>query len=118
MTMVYHRNAWNYYVVGGLIHGLFRGGLFKTGSLHEVVQFHTDGAIARYYSESEWRTLASEFLDVHRIQVAGPKSHLLPLPGGRLKRAAAALIPAPLGRFFTHTCKCGLFLVSSLSSRS
>jgi SAM-dependent methyltransferase len=117
VTMVYHRNKWNYYVVGGLVHGLLRGRLFKTGSLHRVVQGQTDGAIARYYSEAEWRILAGEFLDVDTIQIYGAKSQLLPLPGG-LKRVAVALMPGPLSRFLTHTCKWGSFLVSSMSARS
>jgi ubiquinone/menaquinone biosynthesis C-methylase UbiE len=117
VTMVYHRNAWNYYLVGGVIHGLVRGRLFKARSLHEVVQLQTDGAIARYYSEPEWRTLASEFLDVDGIQVRGSKSELLPLPSGRLKWMAAALMPGPVARFFTHRCKWGSLLVSVLSSR-
>jgi ubiquinone/menaquinone biosynthesis C-methylase UbiE len=117
VTMVYHRNAWNYYMIGGVVHGLLRGRLFKAGTLHQVVQLQTDGAIARYYSEPEWSALAAEFLDVDGVQVHGSKSELLPLPSGRLKSAAAALIPGPVARFFTHTCKLGSFLVSSLSSR-
>lgn len=118
VTMVYHRSAWNYYLVGGLIHGILRGRLFKTGSLHKTVQLQTDGAIARYYSAPEWRALAEEFFRVDSVRVFGSKAELLPLPGGRMKQFLARMIPASLGRFFTNTCGLGSFLVSTLSVRS
>ena len=118
VTMVYHRSVWNYYLFNGLFHGVLRGRIFKTKSLHQVVQFQTDGAIARYYSEAEWRTLATEFFEVDAIRVYGSKMELLPLPGGRLKKLASAMIPCWISRFFTNTCKWGTFLLSSLSPRS
>ncbi len=118
VTMVYHRNAWNYYLIGGLIHGVLRGGLFKTKSLHKTVQSQTDGAIARYYSAAEWRALAAEYLDVDAIQIYGSKMELFPLPSGSLKRMASGIMPLPVARFFTNSCGWGSFLVSSLSARS
>lgn len=118
VTMVYHRNVWNYYLFGGLVNGLLRGRLFKTNSLHRTVQSQTDGAIARYYSVAEWRDLVSEFLRVDAVQIYGSKAELFPLPGGRLKRALTAVIPDRLTRFFTNRCGFGSFLVSSLSARS
>ena len=118
VTMVYHRNAWNYYVIGGLVHGILRGRLFKTGSLHKTVQLQTDGAIARYYSASEWRALAEEYFNVESVRVFGSKAELLPLPGGRVKEVLSKMLPAPVGRFFTNTCGWGSFLVSSLSGRA
>ena len=99
ITMVYHRSAWNYYVVGGLIHAILRGRLFKTGSLHKTVQLQTDGAIARYYSASEWRALAEEFFRVDSVCVFGSKAELLSLPGGKFKQILTGILPAPLGRF-------------------
>lgn len=44
VTMVYHRSAWSYYFLGTFAHGIARGGFFKQGSLHKVVQSATDGA--------------------------------------------------------------------------
>jgi ubiquinone/menaquinone biosynthesis C-methylase UbiE len=118
VTMVYHRSAWNYYVMGGLIHGIVRGRLFRTRSVHKTVQLQTDGALARYYSTAEWRALAEEFFDVDDIRVFGPKAELVPLPAGRAKQAAMTLLPAAVARFFTNTCRWGTFLVSSLSTQS
>src|SRR5262249_4878713 len=71
VIMVYHRSVWNYYLIGGLLHGVLRGCLIRTKSLHKTVQSQTDGAIARYYSVSEWRTLVAEYFDVETIQVYG-----------------------------------------------
>ena len=116
VTMVYHRSFWNYYMFGGFIHGVLRGGIFKAKSLHEVVQSHTDGAIARYYSKAEWRELTSEFFAVDAIRIYGAKAELLPLPAGRLKVGVSAILPSKLSRFLTNTCGLGGFLVSSLSS--
>ncbi|HYL83129.1 MAG TPA: class I SAM-dependent methyltransferase [Candidatus Angelobacter sp.] len=59
VTMVYHRNAWNYYVWNGLFQGLARGDVFRSRSIHSTMQRHTDGALARYYTIPQWRALAS-----------------------------------------------------------
>lgn len=117
VIMVYHRSVWNYYLIGGLIHGVLRGGLFRTKSLHKTVQSQTDGAIARYYSVPEWRTLVAEYFGVNTILVYGSKLELLPMPSGMLKRLAVAIIPSIVARFFTNTCGWGSFLVSSLTVR-
>ncbi len=118
VTMVYHRNAWNYYLIGGLIYGILRGGFFKTRSLHKTMQLQTDGAIARYYSAAEWRALVTEYFAVDAVLVYGSKLELLPLPGGSLKRVVSDMLPCRLARFFTNTCRWGSFLVSTLSARS
>jgi ubiquinone/menaquinone biosynthesis C-methylase UbiE len=117
VTMVYHRNLWNYYIVGGLVQGVLRGGLMKNKSLHGNIQNHTDGAIARYYSKSDWRLLVSEFMNVDQIKIYGSKLELLPIPSGRVKQAIAKAIPSSLARFCTNTLGMGSFLVSSLSAR-
>jgi len=114
VTMVYHRGLWNYYTVGGIMRGIAGGDLFRTRSLHRTVQRHTDGAIARYYSLSEWRRMASEYFRVGRMRVFGDKTDLVPLPGGRVKDAAMVLIPDRVSRFLTNRCRFGSLLVSSL----
>ena len=78
----------------------------------------TDGAIARYYSASEWSALVEEFFHVESVRVFGSKAELLPLPGGRAKQILTRILPARVGRFFTNTCGWGSFLVSTLSVRS
>jgi ubiquinone/menaquinone biosynthesis C-methylase UbiE len=117
IIMVYHRNFWNWYVINGLFRGLLRGELLRTKSLHKVVQRWADGAIARYYSISEWRNLVSEFFHIENIQIFGDKSEIVPLPGGKAKAIVMSLIPNNLSRFITNRCKMGGFLVSTLSKK-
>lgn len=38
-------------------------------------------------------------------------------PVGQLKRGIAQMMPAPVARLFTNTCRFGSFLVSSMTSR-
>jgi ubiquinone/menaquinone biosynthesis C-methylase UbiE len=117
VTMVYHRSLWNYYIMCGLFLGVIKGDLFKTKSLHKMVQKHTDGAIARYYTISEWRRLVSNYFCVKDMQIYGSKDELIPLPAGRVKKTILALIPNVLSRFFTNRCKQGGFLVSILENK-
>lgn len=112
ITMVYHRNLWGYYFVAGLLSGVLNGHLLKTGSIHKAQQKVTDGAIARYYTISEWRALVSEFFQIDTIQIFGSKTDIVPLPAGRLKGALLRAIPDNVGRLLTNRAKMGTFLVS------
>lgn len=114
ITMVYHRNFWNYYIIAGLFHGIFRGELFKTKSLHKIMQLQTDGAIARFYSIPEWQNLVSEFFTVENVLIFGGKSEIIPLPAGKIKQIIKNLIPNQFSRFFTNRCQMGCYLVSIL----
>ena len=114
VTMVYHRNFWNYYIYAGLFGGLLKGHLWQTGSLHQTRQHETDGALARFYSIPEWQALAAEFFTVERVAIYGSKPELVPLPRGRVKDGVLRLIPDSLGRFMTNRCRLGTFLVSIL----
>ena len=114
ISMVYHRSFWYYYILGGLFRGILQGDIFKTRSLHKTVQRWTDGAIARYYSISEWRTLVPEFFCVEDILIFGSKSVIVPLPGGKVKNVVMRCIPNNLSRFLTNYCKMGDLLVSKL----
>jgi ubiquinone/menaquinone biosynthesis C-methylase UbiE len=114
IIMVYHRNFWNWYIFNGLFRGVLQGEIFRAGSLHRMVQRWTDGAIARYYSEPEWRKLASQFFHVDSTLVFGSKSEIVPLPAGGVKNTIISLVPNSLSRFFTNRCKMGAFLVSIL----
>jgi len=119
VTMVYHRGLWNYYVCHGLLWGVLTGTLFRTQSIHKTVQAHTDGAIARYFTTDEWRSLASESFDVEKISICGSKSDVVPLPGGtNLKANAMRLFPDFLSRFLTNRLKMGTFLISRLRKKS
>jgi ubiquinone/menaquinone biosynthesis C-methylase UbiE len=114
VIMVYHRGWWNYYIMGGLIHGLLRGGVFKNGSLHKTIQSVTDGALARYYSAENWRQIVDGLFVVSYIVIMGSKPEVLPIPGGRVKQALMSVIPNILTRFMTNSCRMGSFLVSRL----
>lgn len=114
IIMVYHRGWWNYYLLGGLIHGIIRGGLFRTGSLHKTLQSVTDGALARYYNAPSWRRMVGELFRVDYILIKGSKPEVFPIPGGRIKSALMAVVPDSLTRFMTNSCGMGSFLVSRL----
>lgn len=117
IIMVYHRNFWNYYILAGFFHGILRGELFITKSLHKTMQRNTDGAIARYYSISQWKKLVIELFEVSAINIFGSKVELVPLPAGKIKQFVLSLIPNGIGRFFTNRCQMGGFLVSKLRKR-
>jgi SAM-dependent methyltransferase len=114
VTMVYHRNFWNYYIYSGLFGGVVKGNLFRSGSLHKVRQTEIDGALARFYTVDEWKQVVSEFFTVGDIRIMGSKTELIPLPGGSLKSAILGVVPNAAARFFTNTCGMGTFLVSTL----
>ena len=116
-TMVYHRNFWNYYVYSGFFGGIVKRHLFRTGSLHEVRQTEIDGALARFYTVPEWKTLVSGLFDVEDVRIMGSKSELVPLPGGKLKTAVLNAIPDSFGRLFTNSCKMGTFLVATMKKK-
>ncbi len=111
--MVYYRGWWGYYVME-TIWGIISGNLLKTKSLHKSVQLHTDGAIARYYSFSEWRALVNALFTVENIKTLGAKSDVLPLPSGKLKLIISKLLPNHLNRFLTDNLKMGTFLLSTI----
>jgi ubiquinone/menaquinone biosynthesis C-methylase UbiE len=117
VTMVYHRNFWNYYVVSGFFRGVLGGQLYKTRSLNGLLQQQTDGALARHYTEREWSDLVSDLFTVEYSRVFGMKVELLPLPRGRLKSALEQVLPDRMGRLFTNQAKLGTFLVTSLAKR-
>lgn len=114
VTMVYHRNPWNFYVIGGLFRGLLQGEFLKAGSLHNIIQQSTDGALARYYGAAEWEDFVSPFFDVEDVRIFGNKAEIIPLPGGSIKAGVMSLIPNQMSRFLTNQCRLGSFLVSVL----
>ncbi|MCW2504348.1 MAG: hypothetical protein JWO79_2632 [Actinomycetia bacterium] len=114
VVMVYHRSFWGYFVMSGLIRGLLTGDLLRTRSLHRTVQRGTDGALARYYSPREWRSLAAtQGLPVERLRICGDKPEMIPLPSGRIKTAILAALPDAVSRFFLNRLRQGSFLIAS-----
>jgi ubiquinone/menaquinone biosynthesis C-methylase UbiE len=114
IVMVYHRSLFSYYIITGLIRGIFLGDLIRAKSIHKISQYWTDGAIARYYSIPEWKELCSKFYHIEDILVFGQKSGLIPLPAGKIKDLILQLIPNSLSRFLTNKCQMGEFLVAKL----
>ncbi len=114
IAMVYHRNIWNYYLVG-FFYGLLRGDLIRLRSIHKVIQNVTDGGMARFYSIDEWRRVAGKYFRVDDIKIFGQKNEIIPLPGGKFKDSISKGIPGSVGRFITNRLKMGTFLVSYLT---
>jgi SAM-dependent methyltransferase len=114
VTMVYHRTLLNHAIRGGLYYGIAQGGFRRGQSLHELVQAHTDGALARYYSAREWRRLVSPWFAVERTRVFGEKAEMVPLPDGRWKRGLMRAIPDSLSRFASNGLRLGSYLVTQL----
>jgi 2-polyprenyl-3-methyl-5-hydroxy-6-metoxy-1,4-benzoquinol methylase len=111
-AMVYYRSFWSYYAFG-LLAGIGKGYFFRGSSIHEAVQKITDGAIARYYTPTEWRTeLENAGLTVDRIRILGMKSAILPIPGSRFKYKTLNIVPNRLSRFLTNDLRMGSFIVS------
>jgi SAM-dependent methyltransferase len=114
-VMVYHRSFLAYYIFNGFFRGILAGGLFKTGSLHELVQLSTDGALARIYRPHEWRTLVRERgLQLERWCVKGQKAELFPLPASGLKDLMMTMTPDAVARLLLNRCRQGSFLISTL----
>jgi SAM-dependent methyltransferase len=112
VAMVYYRSWWSYYAFGG-IRRLFLP-QFKGRSLHEIAQAGTDGAIARYYSRSEWRAATNGLFAAGSTRICGLKTDVLPLPPGRLKSSLEASLPDWLTRFMTNQLRMGSFLVAEM----
>ena len=113
VIMIYHRGWWNYYIIGAL-RGIISGDLIRTKSLHKSIQLHTDGAIARYYSVSDWKLLVKNLFRIDEIWICGPKSDIIPLPSGFIKKIVMNYMPIFLTKFLTSRLKMGSFLVSRL----
>jgi ubiquinone/menaquinone biosynthesis C-methylase UbiE len=114
IVMVYHRGLWNYYFTGALL-SIAEGGILKGRPLHDTIQQFTDGAMARYYSISEWKHLVADLFALRSVQILGQKTDLVPIPAGSLKNATLGLIPNRLSRFMTNKCRMGSFLVAKMA---
>jgi ubiquinone/menaquinone biosynthesis C-methylase UbiE len=112
-VMVYYKSWWNFYVCG-LLRGIFQRQFMKRGSLHHVVQGATDGAIARHYTQREWRHATSDFFHIESMQIYGLKSDIVPLPYSRLKQFLEHLVPDSVARFLTQRLRGGSFLVAHM----
>ena len=111
IVMVYHKSFWYYYFINGFVRGIILGKFFKLGSIHNVVQFYTDGAIARYYSINEWKTLIKNRFKIIKTSVYGQKLEAIPLPYSNLKLLISKICPSSLTRLFLNNFRQGSMLV-------
>jgi ubiquinone/menaquinone biosynthesis C-methylase UbiE len=109
-VMVYYKSWWHFYFCGSL-RGIFQRQFKKQGNLHRVTQSATDGAIARYYTMSEWRQVCKGLFEVDSAQIYGLKSEIVPLPHGRAKQFLERWVPDWVARYLTHDLRGGSFLV-------
>jgi hypothetical protein len=79
-----------------------------------VTQGATDGAIARYYSPSEWRRTGDGRFVVESVQIFGQKSEIFPMPRSRLKTFLEDIVPDSLARGLTNRLRMGSFLVAQM----
>ena len=104
--MVYHRGLL-YYMLG--LSGVW------TYGWQRAVQRRTDGALARYYSVGEWKTLAVQSgFRVRRIRILGAKQEAVPLPRGFLRSKLSRVLPDAVARGFLRSARLGSFLFSEL----
>jgi SAM-dependent methyltransferase len=111
--MVYYRSWWTFYVCG-LLRRAFQRQFRGERDFHRIAQAATDGAIARYYSLSEWRALTAGLFDIAAAKVYGLKSELVPLPPGGLKQALERALPDSLARVLLSRLRMGSFLVVTM----
>jgi 2-polyprenyl-3-methyl-5-hydroxy-6-metoxy-1,4-benzoquinol methylase len=113
--MVYHRRSLSglYCLVRGFLTGKF----FKGMSVQDVLNFYSDGYLARFYTRRELQEILARCgLSPVETRVLGQKSELLPLPGkgasGRLKRALLRAIPDGLAEDALSAVGYFLFMIA------
>jgi len=94
--MVYHKNSFRYWVLGGLLEGIIKGKLFRM-SLDDVNKSFTDGYIARHLTRKEAIKVFSLFSNIE-ISVLDQGDHFLPL--GKLYRVLERITPSRILSWF------------------
>ena len=87
--MVYNRNSFRYWLLGGLYYGIIKGRIFRM-SLEEVNKSFTDGYIARHLTKREARQLFSMF-NMKKFMILDQGDHFLPF--GKVNRVLEKVIP-------------------------
>jgi ubiquinone/menaquinone biosynthesis C-methylase UbiE len=90
--MVYHKNSFRYWILGGVYHGIIKGKLFKM-SLDEVNKSFTDGYIARHLTKKEAKDIFKMFSSI-KLSVLDQGDHFLPL--GKINRFLEKIIPGKI----------------------
>ncbi|MGA7711103.1 MAG: methyltransferase domain-containing protein [Rhizomicrobium sp.] len=113
--MVYYRSWWSYYLFA-FLKSILDGKLPRSSHIREVRQQTTDGAIARYYTRTEWDQFAGGFFTT-KSSVYGMCIEAIPLPHGMLKSFFARILPDRVARFMTHRLAMGSFLIAQMTKK-
>lgn len=96
-VMVYNWRSINCYI--GLLRGFLSGRLFRVG-VNAVLNYYSDGRVAKYYKRDEFKNLFEHDFDSIETLIYGQKTDLVPIPGrgilGKFKTALVRTIPDPL----------------------
>ena len=69
------------------------------------------------YLPREWRAATDGLFKIESIQIYGLKADVIPLPHGRLKWLAEAMVPDAFARFLTNRMRMGSFLVAHMRKK-
>ena len=114
-VMVYFRAPVRYYLVNGFARGILLGEFVSIGNIHRINQACTDGALARFFSLTEFAELLRGLFVVDRTMVTGQKADALPLPEGRLKAFLVERVPDRVTRELTERFGMGTFLIVEMT---
>jgi ubiquinone/menaquinone biosynthesis C-methylase UbiE len=112
-VMIYYRSWWHFYLCG-FLRRAFKNQFRERRSLHHAAQVATDGAIARYYTPSTWRSVTRGLFAVESVQIYGLKAEIIPIPHSGCKAFLEKLIPDWIARAMTNKLRMGSFLVAHM----
>lgn len=115
IVMVYYRSWWSYYLFAAFKR-LLEGKLPTPSGIRETRQYATDGAIARYYTRTEWEQFVAPRFSA-RTAVHGMSVELIPLPHSRLKSFLLKILPDRIARVMTHNLAMGSFLIAWMTKK-
>jgi len=115
VIMIYYKSWWSYYVFGFFFFGIFKRDFLRYKNIFDIINSHSDGAIARFYSINEWNFLIKRNkLNIEYNKIFGLKSDIFPIPKGKIKNLLISLTPSFIFKFLITKLSMGSFLVSSI----
>lgn len=115
IIMIYYKSWWSYYVFGFFFYGILKRNFLRYKNIFDIINSHSDGAIARFYSINEWNFLIKRNkLDIEYNKIFGLKSDIFPIPKGKIKNLLISLTPSFIFKFLITKLSMGSFLVSSI----
>ena len=115
VIMIYYKSWWSYYVFGFFFYGILKRDFLRYKNIFDIINSHSDGAIARFYSINEWNFLIKRNkLDIEYNKIFGLKSDIFPIPKGKIKNLLISLTPSFIFKFLITKLSMGSFLVSSV----